>query len=79
MQESGAYLKEGVLVLGFKLVRAKKFETTCGLLSGKTVVVALKQLEDVVDYDGLQVDLFLVIQIFRLELNLRGISKRFHD
>lgn len=39
---------------------------------GETVVVALEELEDIVDDDGLKVDLFLVVQVFSLQLNLEA-------
>lgn len=53
-----------------KLVRTENIETTLGFLVGETVVSALKQLEDIVDDDGLEVDFFLVIQVLRLKLDL---------
>ena len=65
-----AYLEEGVLLLALELVGAEKFETAIGLVISKTGLVALKELEDVVDNDGLEVDLLLVVQILGLELDL---------
>ena len=70
-----AYLKERVLLLALELVGAEKFETAIGFVISKTGLVALKELEDVVDNDGLEVDLLLVVQILGLELDLgRGIN-----
>ena len=44
-----------------KLVGAKELETAGGLVRGETVLVALEELEDVVDDDGLEIDFFLVV------------------
>lgn len=65
-----AYLQNGVLLLNLELVGAKKLETAVGLFCGETILVALEELEDVVDDDGLEVDLFLIVQVLRLELDL---------
>ena len=65
-----AYLKERVLLLALELVGAEKFETTGGLVVGETVLIALEELEDVIDDDGLEVDLLLVVEVLSLELNL---------
>ena len=64
------YLEEGVLLLALELVGAEKFETTGGLVVGETVLIALEELEDVIDDDGLEVDLLLVVEVLSLELNL---------
>ena len=63
-------LEEGVLLLNLELVRAEQLNTTDGLFLGQTVLVALEQLENVVDDDSLQVDFFFVVQILCLELDL---------
>ena len=65
-----AYLKERVLLLALELVGAEKFETAVGFVISKTGLVALKELEDVVDDDRLEVDLVLVVKIFRAKLDL---------
>lgn len=65
-----ADLEERVLLLGLELVGPKELETAGGLCRVETLVGALKQLEDVVDNDGLQVDFFFVVQILCLELDL---------
>lgn len=70
LEHKSTNLKEGVLILLLKLVRTENIETTLGFLVGETVVSALKQLEDIVDDDGLEVDFFLVIQVLRLKLDL---------
>ena len=63
-------LEEGVLLLNLELVGAEQLNTTDGLFLGQTVLVALEQLENVVDDDSLQVDFFFVVQILCLELDL---------
>jgi hypothetical protein len=45
----------------FKLVGPKKTETSLDFFWRKTFIVALKELEDVVDNERLEVDLVLVI------------------
>ena len=65
-----AYLKERVLLLALELVGAEELETAVGLLVSQTVLVALEQLEDVIDDDGLEVDLLLVVEVLGLELDL---------
>ncbi len=64
------YLEEGVLLLALEPVGTEKLETAGSLVVGKTVLVALKQLEDIVDNDGLKVDLLLVVEVLSLELDL---------
>ena len=64
------HLEEGVLLLALELVGAEKFETTGGLVVGETVLIALEELEDVIDDDGLEIDLLLVVEVLSLELNL---------
>ena len=66
------YLQERVLLLALELVGAEKFKTAVGLLVVKTILVALKQLENVIDDDSLKVDLLLVVEVLGLELNLRA-------
>ena len=65
-----AYLQERILLLALELVGAEKFETTVGLLVRKTVLIALEELEDIVDNDSLQVDLLLVVEVLGLQLDL---------
>ena len=67
----GTHLEEGVLLLALELVGTEELETACSLLVGKTVLVALEQLEDIVDDDSLEVDLLLVVKVFGLELDLK--------
>jgi len=74
-----AHLEKGVLFLDLELIGAEKLETALGLLYGETVLVALEELEDVVDDDGLKVNLFLIIQVLRLELNLGESQGRVSD
>jgi hypothetical protein len=74
-------LEEGILFLDLELVGAEELDTAEGLFLGETVVVALEQLEDVVDNDGLQVDFFFVVQILRFELDsvhvYKGLGRAF--
>lgn len=71
-----AYLQESILLFGLKLVGTKEFQTTEGLFLSKTVVVALEQLEDIVDDDCLKINFFLVVQILSFQLNLNKASKQ---
>ena len=66
------YLEEGVLLLALETVRTENLETAGRFLARETLVVALEELEDVLDGDGLDVDLLLVVQVLSLELNLEG-------
>ena len=61
------------MFFALELVRAEQLETTLGFLFCQTLVVALKELEDILHDDGLEVDLFLVVEILRSQLNLRHI------
>lgn len=65
-----SYLKEGILFFRLESVGTEEFETTCGFLEGQTLLVALKQFENIINNDGFQVNLFLVVEVFRLEFNL---------
>ena len=67
---SSARLQEGVLFLGLEFVGAEDFETVGGLWGIEALVVALEKLEDVVDDDRLEIDLFLVVEILCLEFDL---------
>ena len=64
-------LEKSILLLLLKLVRAENVVTTLGLVSRKTSIVALQELEDVLDNDCLEVDLLLVVKVFGLELDLK--------
>ena len=64
------YLEEGVLLLALELVGTEKLQTTGGLLVSETVLVALKQLEDIVDNDRLEINLLLIVEVLGLELDL---------
>ena len=65
------YLKKSILLLRLEPVGAEKFETAGSLRRFETLVVTLQELEDVVDDDRLEVDLVLVVKIFRAKLDLR--------
>lgn len=49
------------MLMVFKLVGPKELKTTGSLFLTETVLITLEELEDVVDDDCLQIDLFLVI------------------
>ena len=61
------------MFFALELVRAEQLETTLGLLFCQTLVVALKELEDILHDDGLEVNLFLVVEILRTQLDLRHV------
>ena len=64
------------MFLRFELVRTKDLETTSGFGLFKTLIGTLKKLEDIFDDDRLEVDLFLIIQIFRLQLDLKKTAEQ---
>jgi hypothetical protein len=49
-------------------------KTALSFVVRKTLFIALEELEDVVDDDGLKVDLFLVVQVLGGEFDLRKLS-----
>ena len=55
------YLQERILLLTLQPVRTEKFETTSCLSTIQTRFCTLQQLEDIVDDDGLQIDLVLIV------------------
>ena len=63
-------LEKSILLLLLKLVRAENVVTTLGLISRETSIVALQELEDVLDNDCLEVDLLLIIQVFCFQFDL---------
>ena len=63
-------MQESVLFFRFELVRPEDLKTAASLFLVKTLVVTLQELEDIVYDDGLEVDLFLSIQILRAKLGL---------
>lgn len=65
------HLKNGVLLLGFELVGTEQLETALSFSGIETLLSALKELEDIVDHDSLQIDLVLVVKVLRGELNLQ--------
>ena len=65
-------LKNGVLLLRLELVGTEELETALGLGGRKTLLGTLEQLEDVVDDNGLKVDLFFVVKVVGLEFDLLG-------
>ena len=65
-----ADLEERILFLHLEFVGPKELETAQGFFFGETLLCALEELEDVVDNDGFEVDLFLIVEVFRLEFDL---------
>lgn len=57
----------------FEFIGAENVQTTLGLLSRETLIVTLEELEDILDNDCLEVDLFFVIEVVSLQFDLRGI------
>jgi hypothetical protein len=68
------HLEERVLVHGLELVRAKELETALGLGLGETLLVAQEEGKDVVEDDGLEIDLVLVVQTVGFKPNLSHIG-----
>ena len=64
------HLQERVLLPRFELVGPEDLKTAASLFLVETLVVTLKELEDIVVDDGLEVDLFLIVQILRAKLDL---------
>lgn len=58
---ASAYLKEGVLLFALELIRSKQLQTTSSFLFCETILVALKQFEDVIDNEGLDIDFLFII------------------
>lgn len=73
-----AYLEEGVLLLTLEFVGTEDLETAVSLLGSKTVLLALEELEDIFDNDGLEVNLFLVVEVLSLQFDLESgrVSRR---
>lgn len=70
------HLQERILLLGFELVRTEETKTALSLVGGETLLRALEQSEDILNDDGLEVDLLLVVEVFGLELDLCVGKKR---
>ena len=63
-------MEEDVLLLLLELVGTEDVDTAGGLGIGKTVLVALEELEDLLHDNVLNVDLVLVVEIGSGELDL---------
>ena len=63
------------MLLRLELVGPEDLEATLGLFIVETLRGALKELEHVLDNDCLEVDLVLVVQILRLQLDLQAAGK----
>ena len=57
-----------------EFIGTENVQTTPGLLSGETLIVTLEKLKDILDNDGLEVDLFFVVEVIGLEFDLRDIA-----
>ena len=71
MRMRSAYLENRVLLLRFKPVGTEQLKTTHGFVRGETVLVALQELEDVVNDNSLQIYFFLVVEVLCLQLDLQ--------
>ena len=60
------YLEESIPFLGFELVETEETDTACSFFAIKALVVALEECEHIIDDNGFQVDLFLVVEILCL-------------
>ena len=69
-RRKNTHLEERILFFRFKLVGTENLNTAGSLFFSQTFTVALEELEDVLDGDGLDVDLLLVVQVLGLELDL---------
>jgi hypothetical protein len=69
-------LEESVLLLALELVRAKETKTALNLSGVETTLRALKQSEDVLENDGLKVDLLLIVEVLCLEFDLKFVVSR---
>jgi hypothetical protein len=68
--KSGTHLEKGVLFFRLEFIRTKEVQTMRGFLRSKTLVGALQKLEDIFDDYSFEIDLFLIVKLFCLELNL---------
>ena len=68
--DNSAYLQDGILFLRLEFVGTEEVEATSCLFRWKTLIGALQKFEDVFDDYRLKIDLFLVIEVLRLEFNL---------
>jgi hypothetical protein len=59
-----------------EFIGTENIQTTPGLLSGETLIVTLEKLKDILDNDGLEVDLFFVVEVIGLQFDLRDIASR---
>ena len=73
---ANTYLKESILFLVFEPVRAEDFITALRLFLGETLIVALEELEDILNDDRLKVNLFLVVEVLCAKLNLGHVDIR---
>ena len=68
------YLEEGILLVTLQLVGAKELDTTSSLGVVQPRFCTLQQFEDVINHDGLQIDLVLIIKVLRTKLDLKTSS-----
>lgn len=58
------------MLFGFQLVGPEKFQAALGFLLSESIGVTLKEGKHIVDDDGLEIDLLLIVQVLSLEFNL---------
>lgn len=63
-------LQERVLFLGFQPVGTKELETALSLGFGEAVIGALEERKNVIEDDGFEINLVLVVEILGFEFNL---------
>ena len=73
-QSPKTHLKERVLLLLLKLVGTENLITTFSLFIGETFLGTLEELEDIINDDCLEVNLFLVIKVLSTELDLAHVD-----
>ena len=57
-----------------EFVGTENLQTTLSLLRGETLTAALEERKDILNNDCLEVDLFFVVEVIGLELDLRSIA-----
>lgn len=67
---ASTYLQKGIRFLDFDFVRTKQAQSAVDFRLSESILVALQELERVLDDDRLQVDFFPVVKVFGLQLNL---------
>ena len=67
-------LEKSILLLLLKLVWTENLITTFSLFIGETFLGTLEELEDIINDDCLEVNLFLVVKVLSTELDLAHVD-----